>query len=388
MSKGIKHVAPGQYLGFGLQPVRLCYHLLTGAPGDRVSLEHLDDVAVHRADGSILIEQTKSALTGNPLSDWSDDLWKTLANWVQALDSGQFDLAKTEYCLYVTPVKSKVGKLVAAMDTATTAQDVAKLMADLQGHLSKRSSPPACIAHVNAFLDADPVLRVQLISRFSVANDDSDPVAPLKGLLKTAIDADTAEALVRSAIGHAKEAADALLRKGQSAILPCDAFQQWFRAYVRHNNMPGYLSSLGQTPAGDVVAGLLAARPVFVQQLGLIDAPDDDTLRAVSDFLRASATKSEWAERGLVFKENLESWDEDLLRHHSAVRGEIEILHPTLAAGKRGRAVYSRCLTANPALDGHAVPGFFIHGSFNALAEYRRLGWHPDYMQLLPPESS
>ena len=184
MSKGIKHVAPGQYLGFGLQPVRLCYHLLTGAPGDRVSLEHLDDVAVHRADGSILIEQTKSALTGNPLSDWSDDLWKTLANWVRALDSGQFDLAKTEYCLYVTPVKPKVGKLVAAMDKATNAQEVAKLIADLQGHLSKRSSPPACIAHVNAFLAADPVLRVQLLSHFSVANHDSDPVAPLKGLLR------------------------------------------------------------------------------------------------------------------------------------------------------------------------------------------------------------
>jgi len=26
--KAVKHAAPGPYLGFALQPVRLCYHLL------------------------------------------------------------------------------------------------------------------------------------------------------------------------------------------------------------------------------------------------------------------------------------------------------------------------------------------------------------------------
>ena len=33
-----KHAAPGQYLGFALQPVRLCFHLLTCEPGAKVSL--------------------------------------------------------------------------------------------------------------------------------------------------------------------------------------------------------------------------------------------------------------------------------------------------------------------------------------------------------------
>jgi hypothetical protein len=29
------------------------------------------------------------------------------------------------------------------------------------------------------------------------------------------------------------------------------------------------------------------------------------------------------------------------------------------------------------------VPGHFVHGCFNALADLRRLGWHPDYQSLL-----
>jgi hypothetical protein len=67
--KAAKHSAPGPYLGFALQPVRLCFHLLACPQGASVSLEHLDDVAIHYADGAVTLEQTKSALKHNPLAD-------------------------------------------------------------------------------------------------------------------------------------------------------------------------------------------------------------------------------------------------------------------------------------------------------------------------------
>ncbi|MFX8895388.1 hypothetical protein ABTM96_19850, partial [Acinetobacter baumannii] len=78
----VKHSAPGQYLGFALQPVRAFHHLLTCPRGAKVALEHLDDVSVHYSDGTIYLEQTKSALSHNPLADAAVDLWKTFANWV------------------------------------------------------------------------------------------------------------------------------------------------------------------------------------------------------------------------------------------------------------------------------------------------------------------
>jgi hypothetical protein len=71
----VRHAAPGPYLGFALQPVRLCYHLLTCPPRAKVSLEHLDDIAIHYSDGTVTLEQTKSALKQNPLSDWSEEFW-------------------------------------------------------------------------------------------------------------------------------------------------------------------------------------------------------------------------------------------------------------------------------------------------------------------------
>jgi hypothetical protein len=93
----LKHAAPGPYLGFALQPVRLCFHLLTCPRGAKVSLEYLDDVAIHYPNGNITLEQTKSALKQNPVTDWSDEFWKAIANWLDAIASGQLTSDKSGF---------------------------------------------------------------------------------------------------------------------------------------------------------------------------------------------------------------------------------------------------------------------------------------------------
>jgi len=87
---------------------------------------------------------------------------------------------------------------------------------------------------------------------------------------------------------------------------------------------------------------------VFIQQLALIEASHEYRIRAVRDFLRASATKTEWGARGFVFKENLGEWDEELLRHHAAAKSEADAVHSALAPEKRGSLVYARCLGLTP----------------------------------------
>ena len=76
---------------YALQPVRLCHHLLDCPPGAHVSLEHTEDVAIHYPEGLQLLEQTKSALKQNPISDWADDLWKTIANWLNNIKAGEVE---------------------------------------------------------------------------------------------------------------------------------------------------------------------------------------------------------------------------------------------------------------------------------------------------------
>lgn len=103
--RSTRHSAPGQYLGYGLQPVRFCYRLLTGEPGSWVSIEHDDDVSVLNADGSRVLEQDKSATKGNPLTDFGEDLWKTIAIWIETTDLPEKGAPGISYHLYVVAPK-------------------------------------------------------------------------------------------------------------------------------------------------------------------------------------------------------------------------------------------------------------------------------------------
>lgn len=114
---------------------------------------------------------------------------------------------------------------------------------------------------------------------------------------------------------------------------------------------------------------------------------DDEKVRAVSDLLRSSADKSRWADAGMIFAGSLEEWDENLVNRQSLVAGEISDLNGDKDAAIRGRLVYRRCALMEAPLEGRAVPSHFVHGCFNALADARRLGWHPEYKTMLDEDS-
>jgi hypothetical protein len=376
-----KHAAPGQYLGFALQPVRLCYHLLTCPEGARVSLELADDVAVHGADGSTVLEQAKSALSQNPVSDWADDLWKCLANWLDGVAAGFIDLEETHFRLYVTPVRE--GSRVQALSDATLPDEIEEITSTLRASLKKRKSTPSCAPFLQRFLDATVAVRVTMISRFKLISTDSDPVRPLRELLVPTVQPQLIDFLCQFAIGRAKETADHLIRSHRHAILDGDEFKAEFRSFVQKNNLPGLLTSLAPPPPTGAVVSLLAKSPTFIRQLDLVHVSEDERVRAVSDFLRSSADKSSWAEAGLIFEEGLREWDAELVRRQKLVCGEVSDVHSNKEPHIRGRIVYRQCAQMQPPLDGRVVPGHFVHGCLNSLADVKQIGWHPDYERLL-----
>jgi hypothetical protein len=376
-----KHAAPGQYLGFALQPVRLCYHLLTCPDGARVSLEHVDDVGVHAVDGSTIVEQAKSALSQNPVSDWADDFWKCLANWLDCVEENVYPVEKSQFRLYVTP--SRKGIFSQALNTAESHAEIEIVVSKIRQSLDKRKKAPTCLPFLRRFLDATADERVAVVSRFKIISTDADPVQPLRDLLAPTVQPSLIDPLCQYAIGKAKETADALIRSGAVAMLHADIFKSEFRLFVQKNNLPGMLMSLAPQPQEGAVVSLLASGPTFIKQLDLIQVTDSERIRAVSDFLRSSADKSSWADAGLVFEQGLRDWDAELIRRHGLVCGEVSDIHAEREPPVRGRIVYRQCAQLEPPLDGRVVPGHFVHGCLNYLADIKEIGWHPDYKQLL-----
>lgn len=297
------------------------------------------------------------------------------------LDAGQCDAASTTFRLYVTPAKS--GAFAEALAAAKTDQEVDAALAVIKTKLGKKKTPPAAAPKVQALLEAPDDLRHGLFRNFELEADANDPLEIIRDRLRPSVAECHIDIIVRSGIGQAKQAMDRLIQQGDSPILDAEAFRRDFHAFIRQNNLPGLLTSFSELPDHGLVAGVAAARPVFVRQLELIEATEDDRLRAVSDYLRTSADKADWAERGEIFSGSLDGWDDDLVKKHGMAKGDVADLHGDKSPAVQGRLIYRQCAQHIAPLEGRAVPSHFVHGSFNDLADRRRLGWHGDYQTML-----
>lgn len=338
-------------------------------------------MAVHYADGSLLLEQTKSALKQNPISDWADDLWKSFENWRAMLEAEEIDHTVTRYRLFVTPQKK--GAFVEALSTARDDDAVVAALDTVRTKLGKLKATPGCSGYLQPFLDAPVEQRIAIVGNFELESSGSDPLDAIRAALLPAIAESEVDVLIKSGIGQAKQALDRLIQLGKPAILDADAFRSEFHAFVRQNNMPGLLTSLAHAPDESLVADIAATRPMFIRQLELVGAEDEDRMRAVSDYLRTSADKADWADRGIIFKGSLDTWDDDLVRRQGLIRGDVADLHADKPVEVQGRLTYRQCAQYQAPLEGRVVPGHFVHGSFNDLADRRRVGWHTDYENLL-----
>ena len=375
-----KGSAPGQYLGYALQPVRLCYHLLTCQEGSAVSIEYLDDVAVAQPNGRTILEQTKSALTQNPVSDWSVDLWKTFANWIDNINSGLVDPNNTTFQIYVTPLKS--GNWAQRFSNTNFIGDVPKALSDFQNAVAGLSGHPSSYEYIQKLLESDEDTLGALITNFRLTSDN-DPLDPIRDRLKITVPNELMDMCCSYAIGHAKETADKLIRNHLPAVINAYSYQQSVRTFIQTNNLSKLLPSFAPLPADETIENTLDESPLFVRQLNLVDMPHHLVVRAISNLLQSSADKTHWAEKGLIVNESLTQFDQDLTNQHELKKLEIEDLNANRTPEARGRLLYTRCVSQTRKLEGRELPGHFVPGSYNDLANRLKLGWHPDFLSLL-----
>ncbi len=373
-------VAPGQYLGYALQPVRMCARLALADDGDHVSTEQLDDVAVHLAGGWLILEQTKSALTHNPVSDWATDLWKTFANWIATTTTLGVDPSTTRYVLYVAPVRT--GARAQALHQAQTADQVDTIIAALRKDLEARSSPPGCEPYIKALLDADPALRTAMIINFSLIAED-DPVAAIRKSIELTVSPAVIDDICAAAIGWVSMTVDKLLRAGKQARISRADFRKRLLAITKHRDRDHVLRSVAFSPDDAAIAAEFR-RGTYIRQMELIESDSDEKVRAAIDFLRASADRTAWSDKGLVDPTSLAEFDERLQRRWKNTKQALAIQSKGLEEIYAGQLLLAETMKSTAdRLQGNDVPPHFPPGSIHSLADLQTIGWHPRYKELL-----
>lgn len=379
--KRVKTSVPGQYLGYGLQPVRFCFYALYSESGTSASLEHLDDVAVHNADGSVILEQTKSALTSNPTADRSKELWKTLANWADQCKAGSVDKHSTKFRYYVTPLRN--GNLIQKIDSATDNDLADKILNYIRSKSFQKNPGVGVGPEIQRFLAAGDDICRQIIINFEFISE-ANPLDEIRIRLAAVLPEDTVDNFCATAIGMAKDEVERLIRAKKVPILDTGQFRKQFQAFVKKYDFSNLLIPTTSPPSSEEVNAVIAKLPVFVRQLISIEASETMTATAVGDLLRTTSDKVVWAAEGEIVESSLEELDTALLRHHAIGFDEVSETCTELTPQQRGRQLYRKCLELTMKLEERELPTYFVPGEFNALSEDCRLGWHPNYKDLFP----
>ena len=378
-----KTEVPGQALGYGLQYTRLLQLLLKAPPGSACSLECLDDVA-QEGSGGVLLIQSKSALTANPVADKAKSLWKTLSNWVMVAATGGCDPEKTAFEIYVSrPVSGPLVDAFTAADTQAAAQKAIQLArTTLWGEGPQYSQRSQVAAEISRYVDnvlcADPLLVAKVIQNFKLTCGTGSPQADIEAILRThPISQSKIGDIADHLAGIVKRRVDELLEKGHPAIISRDEFWVWYTAYVRKIDRELVLQSHAKRPTDKEARGHLPR--VFVQQLDLIGLPFEDKLEAVSDYLMAAADRTDWAASGDVDATSFDELDNSLKRSWRNKRRACKVEHANKGQEEQGLALYAACMDVNVAVQQKEAPDHFIPGCLHRLADDLLIGWHPEY---------
>jgi hypothetical protein len=377
------HKAAGQYLGYSEQEARFCYHLLVSPDDAQVVMEGEDDVAIRLSNGDKVLEQVKSATRHNALSDWSTDLWKTIGNWIADIESGAIDLHRTQFRVYVTPPQSgEIANSIHEANDEQTAQKLEKLIRDRRDALGRK---PKCNKHIEALLHMEKTTFLEFVMRISIESMHARPEHSVENLWGPSYSEETKRKLTNFAIGLARDRANKLIKLGDEGVVGAGSFKKEIQLFAARLNLPTFLASMSSKPAPEAVESVHSQRPIFVRQLEIIEIGQDQEIRAVADYLRASADKTIWAEQGDIVQSDLEDWETSLTRTFELHRGEVQDLHLGSPVEARGRQLLRLCLQSRVKLAGQEVPDHFVPGSYHELADQTGsgIGWHPDYKTIL-----
>ncbi|UWF48374.1 hypothetical protein NYP20_24165 [Pseudomonas sp. N3-W] len=350
-----------------------------------VSIEKFDDIAFETGGNPVDILQTKYHGAEGNLTDRSTDFWKTIRVWADAITSSTAKLGAVSFTL-ITTQSAPVSGLVASLmpDVKRDVQAVKALLDGIAKEKTNDSNLPAYTAY-DALQDWQ---KEQLISAINILCH-SDSILDLTDLMK-------------------KELRTTVEKKNEDAFLT-RLEGEWFKRFIiamsseqekeiRLGEIVSIIDDLrSQFSLTNLTADYSEAEPEdidiesdgrnFVEQLRLIGMTNRAIRVAIINYYRAYEQRSRWSRDGLVRPGELKSYlkrlEEEWESHYSLTSSEVDFANLEQCK-KLGRDVYTKCQNegALPIRRDFSHP-YVARGSYHALTDELKIGWHPDYEELL-----
>jgi hypothetical protein len=369
-----KDAALAQFLGYELQLLRACSYLFNQDSAANVYIEYLDDVCVVFPSKNILVEQDKRIFSTNPISDWSIDLWKTLYNWITKVVSGQLDVDRTTFRIYVVP-KNRAN-FAWYMHSATTEAHADQIIKTITREYQSKKNLSRVQKYVVFSLFSNRHILQKIIPNMEVLSPSGDPMEEFKNQIQPLTPNSDPAKFCQIALGLAHTFFVESARSGVAKIRVSEFQKEWHHRTQKlvWNNL---LPSSEQKPSTIEVNHVFAQRRDFVKQMEDICLPDDEVIEGITNFIMSYNDRVSWTLNGEVHRSSVTDFEEELVRKHRNIFRKITSVHKDVAPEEQGKVILSECCLEDCRLEDRPVPGYFIEGSYHNLADDYRVWWHP-----------
>jgi len=370
--------AAGQLLGYVLQFPRALYHLLRATAGCAVCIEVHGDVATVMPDGSIIAEEDKSSVVSNPVTDKSTDLWKTLSNWVEGVERGEFDVSSTTFVLF----RNQSGKagLAEAFDQCTTPEQAEKALSNASSKLSDIDEQhPIWPYYKYALLDNRDTL-IGVIVNFQLETGDGSGYESVEQELRgKLVPNGQIEVVAKHLSGWLVKLVMNRIAQKHQAIIKFEEFAHECAVLFERARCTELLDFTTQ-PSEDEVDSHVKSRPTYLRQIEFVDGENDDLIEAVTDFLRAKTNREKWIENELIDESVAIEFETNLRKYWRNRKKQFNLVHKsTMSKEERGQLLLAECKTHIETIRNVRPPPSTIAGTYHALANQPVLGWHDDW---------
>jgi hypothetical protein len=382
------NTAAGPAAGYFFQ---LRYSLLRGLqlhpkhPTGVISLEIIDDVSF-KVDGAAIDSQLKHSIDPNAkITKSSSAVWRTLAIWLDQIADATDDLR--DFHLVTTATVPDDDPLH-LLKPGSSDDDRRTALRTLEGLASSSTNVKTEKDRTN-FLAADAGQRLSLIRRINVLDGTPD-------LGK--VGADIEECIHYVCAANQKKQFREDLEgwwcgrvfdswvQSNGAIIELEeiaAKVHFFKARYKPDELP---LDVPDEECGDIMEGR-----GFIKQIRLVTPNERRAKNAQRAFLRSGAQRSKWVRELRIDPEELNNFDHHLCERWEAesarVIDELEDSATTEEVKKLGKQLLGWAET-NEVPFKNVRSTYLSSGSYHALADSMRVGWHPHYKNLLSEDDT
>lgn len=357
----------------------------SGSTSEEISIENFDDIDFEENGTPLELIQTKHHSTPKNLSDKSEDLWKTIGNWVDGVDEGAIKLGKTMLTLVTTSPTSidSAASMLKSKDSKD--RDVLEALKKLK-KAGEESENGTVIANYHKFVSLDQLDQKKLLEKITIVNnapDIDDVEKDIKEILGITTSGNHVDEIFLRIEGWWIGQVIKCLRRNQITILKKELVNRiisW-RDGLRQEDLPTYNENISDEKLEQ------EDKKIYIRQIEEVHL--ESSIRdAKINYLKAKIHRKKWMRQNSANLEDLEKFDKTIERewtekfhyYENFIQNESEP-DELISYGQKIYA-WANFESQDLKLKNQSGLHFYTKGCFHKLADDVDIGWHPNFKEI------